>query len=1283
MPVSISPGAEVAPRRRLNPVAARRRYVRETTFLLGAIAIAIIGQGYLTSPAPGALALGAGLLAVAALLTLRVSGSLDSDAQLRGRPADRAPAAGAAWVWPTRLAAPPVARMAVAAVGCALVGLIIFARSDGVLRNLAWLAYLASMVLGVLTAWRLDAPKQTSVRRWSRRDTAILAGILAVAAFYRLWHLWDEPWGLWFDEAAHGLDVLHLLRDPAFRPVYLQTLVPEPALHWYFDAIFFLLFGPTVFALRISAVLAGIVGVTAIFFLGRELYGWRTGVVAGGFLAAASWHVDFSRVMFNAIWSVALDALAAYFLVRALRGGRYRDYGVAGLCLGLGLNNYYTSRLFVGVVLLYLAYRLVLGGGPFLRRSLGGLLVFSALLLLSAGPLLEFAVQHPDQFNARVDQVSVFGEISAQHSYQPLISNVEKHLEMFNLAGDPNGRHNLSGSPELDQVLAALFVLGLALALRRAFRPEFGLPLIWLPVILAGGIFSLDFEAPQSLRTIDNSLVSVLFAAIPLGALWARLAWLRLGQLRWPGWLGGPAVFSAGAVLALALVGWSATLSYHKYFGLQANDFRSWAEYSASQTEIGLEIRQLNLQTTDVYLGEPFLGQPTINFLAPNYHNEVMFDPAKDLPFRAIKNVAVFLPDNDDRVAAEIQQIYPNAEVRAFGPPFGGPTVLYSVYVSAQDVAALQGLAVDYYLGVTPTGTPIRSAKNATVDFDWAKTPLPLSFTADWHGILSAPSYGLYEFQLQGPAASTLYLDEKVVRQGPGLATLTLAEGTHTLRVIAPETQPTPVHLRWRPPGAPLLGPIPRANLFGPPAASHGLLGQYYPNPDWSGGPALERIDPAMEIDFHILPIPRPFSVVWSGKIDIPTDGTYVFGTQSIDSSWVTIDGKLVATNQGQPNGYAEGAIHLTNGMHDLQIKFQSLTNFNYITLSWQPPGYPREVVPADRLYPPQGAYPTRTGPLRPETLRVTSSTGAVSPAANLGAPPAPPTPAPGASAAVGVLPVAPRPLLRVIGTPGTSPGQMLSPRGVAIDADGNVDVVDAGNHRIDQFDSSGKFLRSWGGPNPGPDQLVEPVDAVVDAQGQVVVLDSANGWLKVFTAAGKFVAQFGGPALAMYHPRGLAIGPNGNFYIADTGDANVVELAATGALLQKLGSRGAGPGQVAEPVGVAVAADGSLYLTDTVNDRLTHFDPSFQLLQAWPLPKSTSVLGPHPWVAADNTIFVTAPDEQRVIHYDSSGQPMDQLGASGQLSQPVGIRGDAKGDLFVVDAAANHVVEFGPPAGH
>ncbi len=99
---------------------------------------------------------------------------------------------------------------------------------------------------------------------------------------------------------------------------------------------------------------------------------------------------------------------------------------------------------------------------------------------------------------------------------------------MFNYQGDNNGRHNLTGEPMLDPISGTLLVLGLGLSLWRIRQPGSFLLIAWLLLMLAPGIFALDFESPQSLRAIGSLPAAYLLAVVPIDAFWKE--WDKIAE---------------------------------------------------------------------------------------------------------------------------------------------------------------------------------------------------------------------------------------------------------------------------------------------------------------------------------------------------------------------------------------------------------------------------------------------------------------------------------------------------------------------------------------------------------------------------------------------------------------------------------------------------------------------------------------------------------------------------------------------------------------------------------
>jgi hypothetical protein len=128
-------------------------------------------------------------------------------------------------------------------------------------------------------------------------------------------------------------------------------------------------------------------------------------------------------------------------------------------------------------------------------------------------------------------------------------------------------------------------------------------------------------------------------------------------------------------------------------------------------------------------------------------------------------------------------------------------------------------------------------------------------------------------------------------------------------------------------------------------------------------------------------------------------------------------------------------------------------------------------------------------------------------------------------------------------GSYGSGDGQFIRPSAIAVDGSGNVFVVDGGNVRIQKFTSTGTFLTKWGSAGGGDGQFgsglydTGPGDVAVDAIGDVYVVDTFNTRVQKFTNAGVFLTKWGcsgGGDGQFGNPIGIAVAGSGDQFVLD-----------------------------------------------------------------------------------------------------------------------------------------------------
>jgi sugar lactone lactonase YvrE len=249
------------------------------------------------------------------------------------------------------------------------------------------------------------------------------------------------------------------------------------------------------------------------------------------------------------------------------------------------------------------------------------------------------------------------------------------------------------------------------------------------------------------------------------------------------------------------------------------------------------------------------------------------------------------------------------------------------------------------------------------------------------------------------------------------------------------------------------------------------------------------------------------------------------------------------------------------------------------------------------------------------------------------------------------------------------------TPTGMAVDKNGDTYIADQKNNRIRKINSYGVIstvagygsggMTGDGGP-AGSAKINNPQGIAADRIGNIYFCDASNHRVRridtagiISTIAGNGIGGYSGDdTLAihaeLYMPYGVAVDTNGNVFIADylnhrirkVNTAGIITTVAGNGTPGRFGDNGpATDANLNKPNGVAVAADGSIYIADAFNNAIRK-------------------------VAPDGTITTAAGSENGVAGFGGDN------GTAGQskVSRPTAVAIDKHGNIFFADRLNNRV---------
>jgi sugar lactone lactonase YvrE len=299
----------------------------------------------------------------------------------------------------------------------------------------------------------------------------------------------------------------------------------------------------------------------------------------------------------------------------------------------------------------------------------------------------------------------------------------------------------------------------------------------------------------------------------------------------------------------------------------------------------------------------------------------------------------------------------------------------------------------------------------------------------------------------------------------------------------------------------------------------------------------------------------------------------------------------------------------------------------------------------------------------------------------------------------------------------GLGAGPLGDPVDVDVASDGTLYVLDAGIHNVQSFTAGGAYIRTLDVNTAGTVPLEFPKAIAVGSDGKVFVMDEGLGHVAVFAADGSFlrtldcsciaastmtvspstghvlIAAFlpqfivmdsSGASIRTFTPTpvttiaGIAVGPDGNLYVADFLTSQIVVYTEAGTELRRWSMSGGTPGSN----GIAVGSAGEVYVLDATNLQIQIYSSTGVPFGAW---STGGGPGSNPGglsVSLDGTtLFLTERGLHQIRALNVIGQTLRTWGsqdtAPGKVFHPMGIAIDTGGTISVADNGNNRIQQF------
>ena len=170
-------------------------------------------------------------------------------------------------------------------------------------------------------------------------------------------------------------------------------------------------------------------------------------------------------------------------------------------------------------------------------------------------------------------------------------------------------------------------------------------------------------------------------------------------------------------------------------------------------------------------------------------------------------------------------------------------------------------------------------------------------------------------------------------------------------------------------------------------------------------------------------------------------------------------------------------------------------------------------------------------------------------------------------------------------GSPGNDDGQFKFPQGLCFSTKGLLYAVDCDNHQIQVFNGRNEFAFKFGSKGPEPGQFTNPSDIALNRRDQVYVTNwNVRRCINIFHENGEFISKIE----CAFMPLAIAITLDESVITNNDNDQCITIMNTSKECIPWVfGEKGDEKGQFRYIQGIAVNSSGTIFVTDSGNDRL------------------------------------------------------------------------------------------------